>query len=65
MIIPFCKYYFLCLQKSLQKYCSGKQAKDGWVLSVPYDAKHGVGAPYLKPTDVKPSSKEKNIAVKR
>jgi len=49
----------------LQKYCSGKQAKEGWVLSVPYDAKHGVGAPYLKPIDVKPSSKEKNIAVKR
>lgn len=53
----------LC-QKSLQKYCSGKQVKEGWVLSVPYDAKHGVGTPYLKPVDVKPLSKEKHKAVR-
>lgn len=44
-------------QKTLQKYCSGKQAKEGWVLAAPYDTKHGVGIPYLKPADVSSSSK--------
>ncbi|XP_068728218.1 E3 ubiquitin-protein ligase HECTD3-like [Montipora capricornis] len=53
----------LC-QKTLQKYCSGKQVKEGWVLAVPYDSKSGVGTPYLKPTDVKLLRKEKQKAVK-
>ena len=44
-------------QKTLQKYCSGKQVKEGWVLAVPFDTKHGVGTPYLKPADVSSSSK--------
>lgn len=53
----------LC-QKTLQKYCTGKQVKEGWVLAVPYDAKSGVGTPYLKPTDVKSLPKEKRKAIK-
>jgi len=51
-------------QKTLQKYCSGKQVKEGWVLSVPYDAKHGVGTPYLKPAEGSSSSKG-NRTIKR
>ena len=38
--------------------------KDGWVLSVPYDAKHGVGTPYLKPAEGGSSSKG-NRTIKR
>lgn len=53
----------LC-QKTLQKYCSGKQVKEGWVLAVPYDPKHGVGTPYLKPTEGSSSSKG-NRTIKR
>ena len=51
------KYIITYLQKTLQKYCSGKQAKEGWVLVASYDTKHGVGTPYLKPADVSSSSK--------
>ena len=38
--------------------------KEGWVLSVPYDAKHGVGTPYLKPAEGSSSSKG-NKTIKR
>lgn len=38
--------------------------KEGWVLAVPYDAKHGVGTPYLKPAEVSSSSKG-NKTIKR
>ena len=38
--------------------------KEGWVLSVPYDAKHGVGTPYLKPAEGSSSSKG-NRTIKR
>ena len=61
---PFITEHFIYFQKTLQKYCSGKQVKEGWVLSVPYDAKHGVGTPYLKPAEGSSSSKG-NRAIKR
>jgi len=38
--------------------------KEGWVLAVPYDVKHGVGTPYLKPTEGSSSSKG-NRTIKR
>lgn len=38
--------------------------KEGWVLAVPYDPKHGVGTPYLKPTEGSSSSKG-NRTIKR
>ena len=55
---------FHLFSETLQKYCSGKQVKEGWVLSVPYDAKHGVGTPYLKTVEGSSSSKG-NRAIKR
>lgn len=55
---------FIYFQKTLQKYISGKQVKEGWVLSVPYDAKHGVGTPYLKPSEGSSSTKG-NRTIKR
>jgi len=38
--------------------------KEGWVLAVPYNAKHGVGTPYLEPTEGSSSSKG-NRTIKR
>lgn len=61
LLINGCFIYF---QKTLQKYISGKQVKEGWVLSVPYDAKHGVGTPYLKPSEGSSSTKG-NRTIKR
>lgn len=44
-------------QKTLQRYCSGKPAKEGWILAAPYDSKHGVGTPYVKAVDGSSPSK--------
>ena len=50
---------FTCIywQKTLQRYCSGKPAKEGWILAAPYDSKHGVGTPYVKAVDGSSPSK--------
>ena len=55
-MILFC---LVQLQKSLQKFCAGRNVKEGWLMVVPYDSKRGVGTVRLVAVSEKLASSSK------